>query len=195
MNLRSGVVTGLIVFGSSIVCIDSAVAQQSTARTNVPAYNYIGLKLNDHDNSDDSLSLMGSVSFQSPFFVNGYYRNIDEDAFGSDRDSYGIGIGRYWWLDSGIADGLWFDLQGRFGQIDFGPDDTNFWGADANLRQRIDQFELYGGIGYRDYSDAGDDTVYQFGLDYYLNSAFSVGVGYEDSEFGDGLTIKANYHF
>lgn len=195
MNLRSGVVTGLIVLGSSVVCMNAAMAQQSGSPQTVSAYDYIGLQLNDHDQGDDSLSVHGSYSFQNPFFVNGYYRNLDSDNFGSNRHAYGVGFGRYWWLENGIGNGLWFDVQGRLGRIDFGQADTNFWGVDANLRQRIDQFEIYGGIGYRDYTDAGDDTVYQFGLDYYLNSDFSVGVGYEDSEFGDGLKIKASYHF
>lgn len=67
MNLRSGVVTGLIVLGSSVVCMNAAMAQQSGSPQTVSAYDYIGLQLNDHDQGDDSLSVHGSYSFQNPF--------------------------------------------------------------------------------------------------------------------------------
>lgn len=164
-------------------------AQTAPSQPNYSAYNYLGIGINDHDNGD-SLVLEGSYAFKAPYFVSGYYRNFDNDAGGS-NDAFNIKLGRYFWLNNGLT----ADFGVRAGHVDFGPVDSNFYGVEGNLRQRINQFEIYGGIGWIDYTDGGSDNQYQVGVNYYLDTNLSIGVGYQDSEYGDGIRFRGSYHF
>lgn len=172
--------------GSALAQQQQQTQQQSRGYA---AYNYVGAAVADHDGGD-SILLEGSYEFKSPYFVSGYYRNFDND-FGSSNDVIAAKLGRYFWLSQGLT----ADAGLRMGHVDFGQNDTGFWGVEANLRQRIEQFEFYGGLGWVDYFDAGSDNQYQFGVNYYINSDVSVGVGYQDSEFGDGVRLRGSYHF
>lgn len=187
MSLQKHVLT-VAILASSALFVGSATAQQQQPQ-GYSAYNYVGLSVNDHDGGD-SLVVEGSYEFKSPYFVSGYYRNFDND-FGSSNDAIGFKLGRYFWLNQGLT----ADAGIRAGNVDFGSVDSAFWGIEANLRQRVDQFEFYGGIGWVDYTEGGTDNQYQFGVNYYINSDISVGVGYQDSEFGDGVRLRGSYHF
>lgn len=179
----------LLVSSLLIACAATDTAAQEKPRTQ-PAYNYASVSFADYDGGD-ALTIEGGLEFNSPYFVSGHYRNIDSNATSGSRDSFGLNLGRYFWLNSGLI----ADVQARVGRVDFGPLDSNYWGAEANLRQRVDQFEFYAGVGYLNYTDAGSDNIYQFGVNYFLNQNTSVGVGYQDSEYGDGVRLRASYHF
>ncbi|MDN7136363.1 hypothetical protein [Pseudidiomarina terrestris] len=155
------------------------------------AFNFISLGVADHDADDNSIILEGSYEFNAPWFVSGYLRDGDEGPFGDGRDAQGLKFGRYLWLNHNLV----ADFSGRLGQVDFGPEDSAYWGVEGNLRTRIDRFELYAGLGWVDYMDAGSDSQYQFGSRFYLTPEFAVGARYQDSEFGDGLRIDVSYHF
>lgn len=191
MKLQQSVLCATL-FASSLVLTGTAAAQSQQNQTQQhrhSAYNYASVGVADHDGGD-SIVVEGSYEFKSPYFVSGYYRNFDNNA-GSSADSLSVKLGRYFWLN----DGLTADVGVRAGRVDFGPVDSNFWGVEANLRQRVDQFEFYGGLGWVDYTDAGSDNQYQFGVNYYIDSNLSVGVGYQDSEYGDGVRFRGSYHF
>ncbi|WP_417684377.1 hypothetical protein [Pseudidiomarina gelatinasegens] len=191
MKLQQSVLCATL-FASSLVLTGTAAAQSQQNQTQQhrhSAYNYASVGVADHDGGD-SIVVEGSYEFKSPYFVSGYYRNFDNDA-GSSADSLSAKLGRYFWLNSGLT----ADVGVRVGRVDFGPVDSNFWGVEANLRQRVDQFEFYGGLGWVDYTDAGSDNQYQFGVNYYIDSNLSVGVGYQDSEYRDGVRFRGSYHF
>jgi len=179
----------LLVSSLLLLSFATSTAAQDKPRTQ-PAYNYANLSFSDYDGGD-ALTIEGGVEFNSPYFVAGHYRNIDSNATSGSRNSFGVNFGRYFWLNTGLI----ADVQARVGRVDFGPLDSNYWGAEANLRQRIDQFEFYGGVGYLNYTDAGSDNIYQLGVNYFLNQNMSVGIGYQDSEYGDGVRLRASYHF
>ncbi|RUO60621.1 hypothetical protein CWI71_07100 [Pseudidiomarina insulisalsae] len=155
------------------------------------AFNFLSAGIADHDHGADSIIIEGSYQFSSPWFVSAYVRDGDDGPFGNGRDAQGLKLGRYLWLsDTVIA-----DFSGRVGNVDFGVDDSGYWGVEGNLRTRIDRFELFAGLGWVDYTDAGSDSQYQFGTRFYVTPEFAVGARYQDSEFGDGLRIEASYHF
>lgn len=191
MKLQHSVLSvALLTAGIALAGTAHAQTQQNqTQHRGNAAYNYFGIGVSDHDGGD-SIVVEGSYEFKSPYVVSGYYRNFDNDA-GSSSDALSIKLSRYFWLSSGLT----ADVGVRAGNVDFGAIDSNFWGVEGNLRQRIEQFEFYGGIGWVDYTDAGSDNQYQFGVNYYIDSNLSVGVGYQDSEYGDGVRFRGSYHF
>lgn len=166
-----------------------AQSVQTQTQPSYSAYNYFGVGINNHDNGD-SIVVEGSYAFKAPYFVSGYYRNFDNDVGGS-ADAFNLKLGRYFWLGNGLT----ADFGVCAGYVDFGPVDSNFYGFEGTLRQRIDQFEFYGGIGWIDYTDGGSDNQYQIGVNYYLDSNMSIGIGYQDSEYGDGIRFRGSYHF
>ncbi|PWW14519.1 MULTISPECIES: hypothetical protein [Pseudidiomarina] len=184
--MLSMVATGAVMASSASFAQSSNDAQTSPRYS---AYNYGSIGITNHDGGD-SIIAQGSYEFSSPYYVSGYYRNFDSDTAGS-NDAFGIKLARYFWLSQGLT----ADLGVRAGNVDWGPVDSSFWGVEGILRQRIDQFEVYAGAGWVDYSDAGTDNQYQVGVNYYLQNNLSVGVGYQDDEFGDGLRLRASYHF
>ncbi|KFZ28813.1 hypothetical protein IDAT_06315 [Pseudidiomarina atlantica] len=155
------------------------------------AFNYLSGGFHDHDGGGDSVVIEGSYTFNNPWFVSGYLRDGDDGPFGDGRDAQGIKLGRYLWLNHNLV----ADFSGKLGHVDFGGADSAYWGVEGNLRTRIDRFEIYGGLGWVDYTDAGSDSQYQFGTRFYISPQFAVGARYQDSEFGDGLRIEASYHF
>lgn len=179
------------VLASGVLLTTTATAQQQSQQQarGYAAYNHLSIGIDDHDGGE-SIVVEGAYEFNSPYYVSGYYRNYDNDGSGS-GDALNLKLARYFWLSSGLT----ADAGVRVGQVDFGPVDSNFWGLEANLRQRIKQFEFYGGLGWIDYSDAGSDNQYQIGVNYYLDSRTSVGIGYQDSEYGDGIRFRGSYHF
>src|SRR5690606_15912282 len=94
------------------VAIPSAQAQQQP-RTQ-PAYNYANISFADYDGGD-ALIIEGGVEFKSPYFVSGHFRNVDNDALSSSRNSFGVNAGRYFWLNTGLI----ADVQARVGRVDF----------------------------------------------------------------------------
>lgn len=181
---------------SALACAAPSFAQtQDSTPFETPqtsrAFNFLSAGVADHDGGGDSIIVEGSYQFNSPWFISGYLRDGDDGPFGDGRDAQGLKFGRYVWL----SDNLVADFSGRLGQVDFGPEDSGFWGVEGNLRTRIDRFEIYGGLGWVDYTDAGSDNQYQFGTRFYITPEFAVGARYQDSEFGDGLRVEASYHF
>lgn len=195
MSTFSKVFTLTAVASTLAVVTPSFAQTQNNAPFEAPevnsAYNFISAGIADHDSGDDGFILEGSYQFNSPWFVGGYFRDGDDGFQGNDRDAYGMKLGRHLWL----SDTVLADFSGRVGHVDFGGFDTSYWGVEGNLRTRIDRFEIYGGLGWVDYNDAGDDTQYQFGTRFYINPQFAVGARYQDSEFGDGIRLEASYHF
>ncbi len=190
MTLQKNLVVSLLIAGGMLA---STTAFAQNANTNSQrghsAYNYASLGIADHDGGD-SIIAEGSYTFNSPYFVGGYYRNFDTNS-SSSADALAVRLGRYFWLNNGLT----ADFSGRVGHIDIGPFDSNFYGIEGNLRQRVDQFEFYGGLGWVNYTSGGSDNQYQIGVNYFIDSNLSVGVGYQDSEFGDGIRLRASYHF
>ncbi|CAB0150320.1 hypothetical protein PSI9734_00872 [Pseudidiomarina piscicola] len=183
------VLTGMIAVTPAI-----AQSQDNTpfeAPKTRPAFNFLSVGVADHDDSGDSLVVEGSYEFNSPWFISGYLRDGDDGPFGNGRDAQGLKFGRYVWLNHNLV----ADFSGRFGHVDFGQADSAYWGVEGNLRTRIDRFELYAGLGWVDYTDAGSDNQYQLGGRFYITPEFAVGARYQDSEFGDGLRLEASYHF
>lgn len=189
MKLQLSIISAALLTSSLVLTADAQAQQQQNQRQGYAAYNYVGVGVADHDGGD-SIVVEGSYEFKSPYFVSGYYRNFDND-FGSSSDALSMKLGRYFWLNEGLT----ADVGLRLGHVDFGNVDSNFWGVEGNLRQRVDQFEFYGGIGWIDYTDGGSDNQYQFGVNYYIDANLSVGVGYQDSEYGDGIRLRGSYHF
>lgn len=184
------------VFTGAFLCAAPTFAQ---TQNNIPfeapqtrqAYNFLSAGVADHDDAGDSIIIEGSYEFNSPWFVSGYLLDGDDGPFGNDRNAQGLKVGRYIWLNNNLV----ADFSGRLGRVDFGQVDTGYWGVEGNLRTRIDRFEIYGGLGWVDYTDAGSDSQYQMGTRFYITPEFAVGARYQDSDFGDGLRIEASYHF
>jgi hypothetical protein len=195
MTTLSKVLT-LTAVTSALSCAAPSFAQTQestpfeTPQTN-RAYNFISAGVADHDGDDDSLIIEGSYQFNSPWFISGYLRDGDDGPFGNGRDAQGLKLGRHVWLSDNVV----ADFSGRLGNVDFGPEDSAYWGVEGNLRTRIDRFEIYAGLGWVDYTDAGSDNQYQFGTRFYVTPEFAVGARYQDSEFGDGIRLEASYHF
>ena len=182
-------------FSTALLLAAPSFAQNKNEPFEAPqtsqAFNYLSGGFHDHDGGGDSVVIEGSYTFNNPWFVSGYLRDGDDGPFGDGRDAQGLKVGRYMWLNHNLV----ADFSGKLGHVDFGGPDSAYWGVEGNLRTRIDRFELFAGLGWVDYTDAGSDSQYQFGTRFYVTPQFAVGARYQDSEFGDGLRLEASYHF
>lgn len=163
----------------------------------LPHYTYVGLGVEDNDDyrgADTGIRIDGSYELQNRYFLSGYYRNFDVDAFdrSDSLSSFAAQFGRYFTLDHGFR----IDVSGRVGHVDYGNGDTNLWGVSSNIRKRLGgMFEVHGGLAWVDYTSGGSDLQRNVGGRAYITPDFAVGIDLSDSEFGDTWMVTARYNF
>ncbi|RUO78921.1 hypothetical protein CWI84_10255 [Idiomarina tyrosinivorans] len=183
------------IFGLTALSANSAFAQQAPQSAG-SSKTYAEFAIEDFDDipADNGIRLQGSYDIGNDIFVSGYYRRADADN-GSDPDSFAVSAGKYFSLGRGLADGLSLDLGATAGRVDFGAADSSFYGVQANISQRIDMFEFHAGTRWIDYTDGDDDLQANIGARMMLNSQWSVGLDFAETELGDLWGINARYSF
>lgn len=201
MKQLQGLSLNAITLGTLALCgtgFASSAFAQNTDQVRSPSYNFVGLAAEDADvaGADTGFKLDGSFELSNRYFISGYGRFLDADGIGvDDPTSFAVEGGRYF----GLGNGLVADFKGRLGNVDFGAADSNFYGVQANLRQRLHMFnlnmiEVNAGVGFTRYTGF-DDTEFEhsYGARAYVTPALAVGVDYVDSEFGDSWMLTGRY--
>ncbi|RUO65086.1 hypothetical protein SAMN06297229_1557 [Pseudidiomarina planktonica] len=180
---------------AAILALSTTAFSGTVLAEQQPDFNYIGVAAennNEYSGSDTGLRFEASYELQDRYFLSGYYRTLGNNGFSNDDfNSFAVKGGRYF----GLADGLTADFSVKAGNVDYDVDDSNFYGIEANLRQRIGMFEVHGGLGWVDYTDGGTDTQYIVGGRAFITPALAIGVDFNDSEFGEGWLLTARYHW
>jgi hypothetical protein len=180
--------------------IAALMLSSATAMAEGPSYSYIQANYEKVDVSGgdgDGFRVAGSVQINDSWFVFAGYGSSDIDSrigrFDIDRTTLGGG-----W-NSAISENTdWFvtlvynDL-GASGR-GLGSDSDSGLGANIGIRSMLNpNFELYGSLGYANFSDRGDVTVVAAGLWYTVGGNVALGFDFEaDSDitsFGIGIRL------
>ena len=183
-------------FVNAMACSLMLAAMSTAARAEDLSYSNLdlGWLSTDLDNGPtvDGFGLRGSVGFAENLFVFGEFSN--QEVSNVDIDQYAAGIGGH----LGISENV--DLVGRLGYINtevssgsFSADDDGYL-VSAGLRGRVvEDFELEGGVIYRDLGGNADDTAAVIGGRWFFHENFAINAEYEHSD--DSGTIFAGVRF
>ncbi|MCL1041980.1 putative porin [Shewanella marisflavi] len=140
----------------------------------------LGAYYSNFDDADlDSYGIDGTYVFASKWFVGVNYQKHDYAHF--DFDTYGAEVG-YYFNDSSAVSVFYADgdegIEERYG---------------VKVRSYIALQSTAGVDLQANWTHSDNDDMINLGADWYVNNAWSVGLGYTDTEYDDAFDVRTSY--
>lgn len=164
--------------------------------------SYVSMDIDEIDELDfTGFDISGSKLVSDNIFIAANYSALSDDysSVSVDTDTYGIGIGYRYGLNSTTDALAILSVEGVSVKASFEGssekvDDTGF-GLTAGIRSMVtEQVELTGTVKYVNI-DSESDTAFSVNAFYHFNSQFSIGAGYSISSDLSGYNLSARYSF
>ena len=160
-----------------------------------PAWDFVeaGYQVADVDDVDvfepSGFDIEGSMLVGENFFVNGGYRNLDDEEMGVELElsqlSLGVGYRYGMTKSTDVFATVSFenlDAEVNFEGENFFAGDENGFGVAIGVRSMvIDQLELTAQVKQIEL-DETSNTGFKAGINYYFTPAFAIGATYEDRD-------------